>query len=128
MLQHLCNTFNNCVPHCSWLPWHNNIASKVLFGKVLPYWSHVSEAEEKMQWLKMLAIVLWAYRLWCMSEGLSSIPSTLVNCFSKVSTFSMFKCVRVVLKGVAPTETQLYQPIPDQILCDRQWIDYHLSC
>ena len=54
VLQHLCNTFNSLVPHCSLLARHHNIASKVLRGnKVLPYQHHLLEAEEKMRWLKM---------------------------------------------------------------------------
>ena len=36
------------------------------------------------------------------------------------STFVQFERVRTVLKGVAPDEDQLYQPIPDQIPHDRQ--------
>ena len=56
MLQHLCNT-------CTSLLVHNNITGKVLCGKMLHYKFHVSEAEEKMQWLKHAgdnAISLWA--------------------------------------------------------------------
>ena len=50
----------------------NNVVSKVLHSKMLPYQSHVSEAEEKTLWLKILAIMLQVYRLLCMSGGLSS--------------------------------------------------------
>ena len=35
MLQHLCNMFSSCVQHCSWLPSHSNIVSRVLLGKML---------------------------------------------------------------------------------------------
>ena len=54
VLQHLCNTFNVCVQLCAYLLKHNSIASNVLHSKMPPYWSHISEAEEKTQWLKML--------------------------------------------------------------------------
>ena len=37
---------------------HNSIASKVLDGKMLLHQSQVSEAEEKMQWLKMQVTIL----------------------------------------------------------------------
>ena len=36
------------------------------------------------------------------------------------STFVQFERVRAVLKGVAPDEARLYQPMPDQILHGRQ--------
>ena len=45
-----------------------------------------------------------------------------------VITFSMlvqFERVQAVLKGVAPDEARLYQPMPDQIPHGRQWIDPH---
>ena len=41
------------------------------------------------------------------------------------SMFIQFKYVRAVLKGVAPNEVQLYQPMLDQIPHGRQWIDPH---
>ena len=37
---------------------HNSIANKVLDGKILPHQSQVSEAEEKMQWLKTQVTIL----------------------------------------------------------------------
>ena len=33
----------------------------------------------------------------------------------KFSTFVQFESVRAVLKGMAPDEARLYQPMPDQI-------------
>ena len=36
------------------------------------------------------------------------------------SAFVQFERVRAVLKGVAPDEVRLYQPMPDQILHGRQ--------
>ena len=36
------------------------------------------------------------------------------------STFIQFECVQAVLKGVAPDEARLYQPMPDQIPHGRQ--------
>ena len=51
VLQHLCNAFHSCVQHSLLLPRNSNIVSKVLRGKMLPLWSHISEAKEKTQWL-----------------------------------------------------------------------------
>ena len=36
------------------------------------------------------------------------------------STFVQFECARAVLKGVAPDEVRLYQPMPHQIPHGRQ--------
>ena len=58
VLQHLCNTFNSCVQYNFQLHRNNNVASKVLCGKMLPYQPNVSEAKEKTEWLKMQAIML----------------------------------------------------------------------
>ena len=49
MLQHLYNTFNSHV-HAALLitiARHNNVASKILHGKMLPYWQlyHISKDE-----------------------------------------------------------------------------------
>ena len=41
------------------------------------------------------------------------------------STFVQFERVQAVLKDAAPDEARLYQPMPDQILLGRQWIDPH---
>ena len=45
-----------------------------------------------------------------------------------LSTFVLFEHVRVVLKGVAPNEVQLYQPMPSQILQGRQRKFFHATC
>ena len=39
--------------------------------------------------------------------------------------FVQFEHVQAVLKGVAPDEAWLYQPVPDQIPHGKQWIDPH---
>ena len=60
----------------------------------------------------------------CQKASIQFYPCKLI-----VITFSMFvqfECVRAVLKGVAPDEEQLYQPMPDQIPHGRQWIDPHV--
>ena len=62
---------------------HNNVASKVPCGKMLPYWYHISEVEEcEMQQLKAPANddAVMIDRFLRMLEGLSSIPSTLISC------------------------------------------------
>ena len=50
----------------------------VLYSKMLPYWSVILEAEEKIQWLILQTIML--YWLWRTSEDLSLIPSMMINC------------------------------------------------
>ena len=58
-----------------------------------------------------------------MLKGLNSVLSTLLIVYTKVlifSAFIQFKCVQAVLKGVPLDEAPLYQPMPDQILNDRQ--------
>ena len=42
-----------------------------------------------------------------------------------VSMFVQFERVQAVLKGVAPDEVRLYQPMPDHIPHGRQSIDPH---
>ena len=59
MLQCLCNIFNQSCTALLELARHNNVASKVLRGKTLPYRYHISEVEEsEMRQLKTQTIML----------------------------------------------------------------------
>ena len=52
LLPHLYSTFYSHVEHCLYFSKYNNIAIKVLCGKMLPYQPHISKAEEKRRWPK----------------------------------------------------------------------------
>ena len=128
VLQHLCNTFNNCVRYCLRTPRHNNIASKALRSKTLPYQPHVYGAEEdKMTKSKSDNAISWQILV---HIGMLKIVSICISWLFivKFKHLARLLCVQVVVKGVAPHIVGLHQPMPNEILHDRQWIDPHLAC
>ena len=64
--------------------------------------------------------------LWLLIAGFSTRRKARIQFYpckvivTTFSTFVQFERVRAVLKGVAPDEARLYQPMPDQILHGRQ--------